>query len=334
MLFRALSKGVCARAIIGPVATALQYALRQNDPKLRFAITDRGDTRILCIFMTTVRHPKVDFGATLGRPLMFAIKTRPKLRGIIFFWALFIFGSNLAAAQGGPPYYTNDPGTPGKNNWEINFGYMPFLFSGQSITHTPDVDINFGLGDRIQLTYEDAWLRVWNQGAPSKYGMGQDQLGVKWRFYDTGEGGMSFSVFPQLSVNNPNHAVQRGITPPGASLIVPIEFTKKFGPVDVNAEAGYNLVHLGPDGWLTGLVVGHDLTKRLEVDAEFYATGTFHPSFAQPTLDLGGRYKLHRPFILLLMAGRSLKPAQSNQPFFVGYFGVQVLLPPKSFDRE
>ncbi len=243
-------------------------------------------------------------------------------------------GSGVSVAQGGPPYYTTDPGTPGHLNWEINFGYMPFLFDGQSVTHTPDADINFGVGDRIQLTYEDAWLRVWNQGSPAKYGMGQDQLGVKWRFYDSGEDGMAFSIFPQLSVNNPNHAVQRGIAPPGASLLLPLEFSKKVGPVDVNAEAGYNIVHLGPDGWFTGLVVGHEFTKKLELDAELYTTGTFRPSFVQPILDMGGRYKVHRPFILLLMAGRGLKPARTDQPYFVGYFGVQVLLPAKSYDKE
>jgi hypothetical protein len=243
-------------------------------------------------------------------------------------------GSGASLAQGGPPYYTTDPGTPGHLNWEINFGYMPFLFNGQSVTHTPDVDINFGVGDRIQLTYEDAWLRVWNQGTAAKYGMGQDQLGVKWRFYDSGEDGMAFSIFPQLSVNNPNHAVERGITPPGASLLVPMEFSKKAGPVDVNAEAGYNLVHLGPDGWFTGLVVGHDFTKKLEMDAELYTTGTFHPSFVQPILDVGARYRLHRPVILLLMAGRGLRAERSGQPYFVGYFGVQVLLPKKSYDKE
>ncbi len=266
---------------------------------------------------------------------MSASRSTAMLRRIfLVICALPFFASSIALAQGGPPYYTNDPGTPGNKDWEINLGYMPFFFTGQSISHTPDVDINFGVGDRIQLTYEDAWLRVRDLPAPAKYGMGQDQFGVKWRFYDSGEEGMAFSVFPQLSVNNPNHAVQRGITPPGASLLIPLEFRKKFGPVDLNAEAGYNLVHLGPDGWLTGLVVGHDFTKRLEMDAEFYATGTFHPSFAQPALDVGARYKMHRPIILLLMAGRGLRPAQSNQPFFVGYFGVQILLPPKSYDRE
>jgi hypothetical protein len=250
------------------------------------------------------------------------------------FCALLVLGSGAALAQGGPPYYTNDPGTPGNKNWEINLGYMPFLYSDQSTTHTPDVDINFGLGDRIQLTYENAWLRVQNPFVPAKYGLGQDQLGVKWRFYDSGEEGMAFSIFPQLSVNNPNHSVARGITPPGASLILPVEFTKKFGPVDVDAEGGYNLVHLGPDGWLAGLVVGHEFTKKLEIDAESYTTGTFHPQYSQTTLEIGARYRLHRPLILLLMAGRSLEPARSNQSYFVGYFGVQILLPPQSFSKK
>lgn len=64
-----------------------------------------------------------------------------------------------AAAQGGPPYYTNDPCTPGNLNWEIDVGYMPFFYINRSVSHVPDLDINFGVGDRIQLTYENAWPR-------------------------------------------------------------------------------------------------------------------------------------------------------------------------------
>lgn len=248
--------------------------------------------------------------------------------------ALLACSVSTLLAQGGPPYYTNDPGTPGDKNWEINFGYMPFLYQGQSTTHTPDVDINFGVGDRIQLTYESAWLRVRNPGQPVKYGMEQDELGVKWRFYDSGEENTAFSVFPQAQVNNPNDAVRRGIAPPSWSLILPVEFTKKLGPIHVNLEGGYQIVNDGPNGWLTGLVVGHDLTKKLELDSEFYATGTWHPRFAQPSLDVGARYKLHRPVIVLLMAGRGVEASRNNQPFFLGYFGVQFLLPPKSYDRE
>src|SRR5208282_4989302 len=102
------------------------------------------------------------------------------------FLALFAFGCAAAFAQGGPPYLTTDPITPGHLNWEINIGYLPFLYSNNSTTHSPDVDINFGLGSRIQLTYESAWLRVQNPTGSAKYGLEQDILGVKWRFLDQG----------------------------------------------------------------------------------------------------------------------------------------------------
>jgi len=242
--------------------------------------------------------------------------------------------AGFAHAQGGPPYYTNDPGTPGNLNWEINIGYMPFLYSNQSVSHVPDLDINFGVGDRIQLTYESAWLRVQNPSSPTKFGLNQSNPGVKWRFYDAGESGLSISVFPQLFLNNPDDAVRRGVTPPNDIFLMPMEFSRKFGPVHVDYEIGYQYVRKGPDGWLTGLVVGHDFTPKFEMDLELYSQGTFHPSENQPTIDFGARYKLHRTVILLLMAGRSLEPTRSNQSYFIGYFGIQILLPPKSYDRE
>jgi hypothetical protein len=239
-----------------------------------------------------------------------------------------------AFAQGGPPYYTNDPGTPGHLNWEINLGYMPFLYSNQSLTHTPDVDINFGVGERIQLTYENAWLRVQSPGSPAKYGMGQSNPGVKWRFYDAGENGLSISVFPQFFLNNPNDAVRRGVTPASEAFLLPVEFSKKVGPVDVDYEIGYEFVHKGPNGWLTGLVVGHDFTSKLEGDMEFYNQGPFHLSNNQPTIDFGARYKIRPSLILLLMAGRSLEPSGSNQSYVLGYFGMQFLLSTKSHRTE
>jgi hypothetical protein len=244
----------------------------------------------------------------------------------------FVFLPMAALAQGGPPYYTTDPGTPGDKNWEINLGYMPFLDNGASTIHSPDLDLNYGVGKTIQLTYEGAWLRVKDGADSAKYGLSQDQLGVKWRFYDSEEKSLGISLFPQVSINNPDHSVQRNIVPPGASLLLPMEFTKKVGPVDLNWEVGYNLAHKGPDGWIAGLVVGHDLNRNVEVDAEFYGLGTWDHSNNQQTLDAGLRYKLRPPFILLLMAGRSVVPARNSQPSFVGYFGMQFLLPTKPFE--
>ncbi len=110
-----------------------------------------------------------------------------------------------------------------------------------------------------------------------------------------------------------------------------MEFTKKLRSVNVNWEVGYNPVHLGPDGWIAGIVVGQDVSKRLQVDAEVFGLGTFSASNNQQTLGVGARYKLSSAFTLLLMAGRSVTAAHNGQPLFVGYFGIQFLLPPKPF---
>ena len=83
-----------------------------------------------------------------------AATARRNIRVSLISVVFFFFAAANAFAQGGPPYYTNDPGTPGPFNWEINLGYMPFLYSDQSVSHTPDVDINFGVGER-----DPAYLR-------------------------------------------------------------------------------------------------------------------------------------------------------------------------------
>jgi hypothetical protein len=268
----------------------------------------------------------------MPNPVSVAWRCRRVLAAAVpFLFLCAIFRCTLAHAQGGPPYYTNDPGTPGHLNWEINLAYMPSFYSNQSVSNTPDLDINFGVGDRIQLTYENAWLRVQNPSSPLKFGLGQSNFSVKWRFYDAGESGLNISIFPRVSVNNPNDAVRRGITPASETFLLPLEFSRKFGPVAVDYEIGYQFVHKGPDGWITGLVVGHDFTPKFEMDMELYAQGTFRPSENQPTIGLGGRYKIHRPVILLFMAGRSLEATRPNQSYFVGYFGLQFLLPAKSY---
>src|ERR1019366_8059094 len=146
------------------------------------------------------------------------------------------FCSSSAFSQGGPPYYTNDTATPGNHLWEINIAYMPFFYTDSSLSHIPDVDINYGIGGHVQLTFESAWLRDHDSPAAPKYGLEQDQLGVKWTFYDDSHSRLAISVFPQLSINNPNHSVQRGLAPPGASFLLPVDLSKKLWRIHLNWE--------------------------------------------------------------------------------------------------
>ncbi|MGO9426072.1 MAG: hypothetical protein ACLP6Z_11820, partial [Steroidobacteraceae bacterium] len=51
-----------------------------------------------------------------------------------------------ASAQGGPPFLTNDPGTPGNANWEINLGSMQSIVRSGATYQVPQIDLNFGVG--------------------------------------------------------------------------------------------------------------------------------------------------------------------------------------------
>jgi hypothetical protein len=71
------------------------------------------------------------------------------VRALLLF--LPVVSAAAAYAQGGPPFITDHPGTPGNHHWEINFGWIANHNPGQSYYEIPDVDMNYGSGDKVQL---------------------------------------------------------------------------------------------------------------------------------------------------------------------------------------
>jgi hypothetical protein len=230
-------------------------------------------------------------------------------------------------AQAGPPYLTNDPGTPGNGNWEINLAAAPTVMRGASNLQLPQFDVNFGLGTRIQLTCEVPYVLALADGTPTHSGWGNALTGIKWRFLDDGEDGWQLSMFPQLEAGLGVAAQERGLGGPGPRYLLPVEAAHKVGPLDIDVEAGEFVQAQGPHERILGLVVGHTFSSKLELDAELYDDRTSDSSGPrQTTLDVGGRFPLHRGIIALFMAGRSVSGTGSGQPEFMGYFGVQILL--------
>jgi len=230
-----------------------------------------------------------------------------------------------SAAQGGPPFITNDPGTPGDGNWENNIMTYSERHPAARIFNAPILDLNYGVGSRIQLTYEVSYLVEGTDGGPTRSGLGKSLPGVKWRFYDSDEKKLAISIFPQLEFNNPTSSLQRGLVNYGTRFYLPIEFSKKVGPIEVNPEAGYIFAGGKGAGWFTGLVVLKEVNKRLELATELYNSANTDGTNHWDTYDGGGRYKLGKHFVLLFMAGRSFRAPSISQPQFFGYLGMQFL---------
>lgn len=228
-------------------------------------------------------------------------------------------------AQGGPPLRTESPETPGNKNWEINVAYGVDRAQNEHEYEAPILDINYGLGDRIQLKYETNYVLGNEDNEPLRSGPGNSKFGIKYRFLQDEKRGLNLSTFPMLVVNNTKNSVDRGLAEDGPMFLLPVEVSQKVGKVDLNLEAGHWFTQ-DKGYWIAGLAGSIHPAKRLEVMAEVYSDGNPENDDRNNTFDFGGRIRLSRHVLLLCMAGRSFSGPNSGQSQFMGYFGMQFQL--------
>jgi hypothetical protein len=245
------------------------------------------------------------------------------MRAILILIAFVGVCATLCFAQGGPPLLTDDPGTPGNHNWEINTGFTVDHRTGLTEYETPILDINYGWGERVQLKFEIPWV-VQHESELRHNGLGNSLLGVKWRFFESKKWDLQISTYPQLELNNPDHSLRRGLVEKAPAFLLPIEVTKKIGPIDWNLESGYWFQEHTARRWIAGLAAGHQFGRRWELLSEVHTIGT--DEGRDKTWDVGSRVTLAKPVRLLLMSG-SRFTGDTRQPRFIGYFGLQFLFP-------
>lgn len=145
-----------------------------------------------------------------------------------------------------PPLDVDDPGTPGCNQWEVNLVADGDLSSGQRNLELPLLDLNYGIGDNLQLKYEIPYVSQQSSGVKNS-AVGETKVGLKYMFYENEEADLQLAVYPQLSFASPDQsAVGKGISTPGKILTLPLLYTQKLGEnrignINLTANLGYNL---------------------------------------------------------------------------------------------
>jgi hypothetical protein len=286
----------------------LAFGAKTAKPLFGGSIPPRASNLVLCRLLA-------------GRPFLV---TGPStcLRRLAVLAALALL-SSLAVAQGGPPMRTDDPGTPGNGNVELNVAVAVARATTERSFDAPVVDLNYGVGERIQLNFQIPYEVQGTDRAATKTGLGNSSAAIKWRFFESKSLELQISTYPRLDFNNPTASVRRGIADRGVRFLAPLEVTKKAGPIDVNGEGGYAFNQYGSNEYIAGLVVGREVTKKFEVMAEWYSTGTTDGTERDMTLGGGSRYRLGRHVLLLVMAARGAGRSSADEPYFVGYGGLQ-----------
>src|SRR5438445_1217147 len=147
-----------------------------------------------------------------------------------------------AVAQGGPPLLTDDPETPGNGHWEINVAWTLSQKQNERLFAIPLIDINYGLGQRIQLKAEVPWLVLQERRGGIQSGIGSANFGVKWRFLDKDRHAFAMSTYPQLEIRTSASSARRGLSEHGRELLLPIGISRGLGPVTINGERGSQVV--------------------------------------------------------------------------------------------
>jgi hypothetical protein len=220
---------------------------------------------------------------------------------------------------------TDDPGTPGNGHWENNFAIVFEHRPSEWSIEAPAIDLNYGWGDHIQLTFQTslAILNQNNHGAIA--GMGGAEAAVKWRFIDQERSSFDVSMFPRILFNITQSSVHRGLSEDGTRFQIPFQFAKKFGLIDLDFEFGPLVSTTGPSQFLYGIVGGMDISKNTTIMVELH--GTSRTNFARDalTLNFGWRYKLSEHAIWIGSLGHELRTPQDDQLALIGYCGVQLL---------
>jgi len=220
---------------------------------------------------------------------------------------------------------TDDPGTPGAGQWEINTAYLEERAADTRVRSFPHIDINYGWGEHIQVKYETGYLFTDGTGGGLKGNLDDSLLGFKWRFLDQERASVDVSVYPQLELQNSHRSVTRGSAEPDPNLFLPIEIGRAIGPVRLIAEVGYQYSRGQENEWMAGILGALEVSKTLELLAEMRSISKTFLSGGDVIGNVGFRQELGARVKLMASAGTGLRGGP-DATYFIGYIGIQLSL--------
>jgi hypothetical protein len=244
--------------------------------------------------------------------------------------ALFLASGALLGspvkALAGPPFLTDDPQPIDYRHWEA------YLFTTQDVTSSgnsvnlPAIETNYGPAPNLHLHIVVPYSQNLANGAPHTSGLGDIELGVKYRFIQESAGRPMVGIFPmaELATGNAALGLGNGVT----WYKLPLWIQKSYGPLTSYGGGGYainnapGMTHYTYGGWL----VQHDIGDKLTFGGEIFSQGPTTVGGQHVTVyNLGGYLKPTDTFNILFSVGHSI----SGENHAIGYFALYWTWGPK-----
>ncbi len=248
-----------------------------------------------------------------------------KIKVLLLSFTILLAAENLFA-QGGPPLVTDDPGTPGNANWEINSAAQWTSAEESSTLQFPLLDVNYGYGERIQLNLNTGLINFNQHGSHATSGLSVASVGVKWRFIDEDRAGVAISTYPRVDFHHRFSSDDPTLNSPGNRYFLPLEFSKEIGRLGLNPEIGYASYTQFESEWVYGLAISYSFAKEKEALFELHGRSSVVSSNREILYNFGTRYLLAENISFIGSFGRTFQIYSDESTSWSIYAGVQIRL--------
>jgi hypothetical protein len=246
----------------------------------------------------------------------------------IFLYAILgsIFFLTPKIAMAGPPFLTDDPEPVEYRHWEVYIASQYMHSRDQDSATLPHLEINYGIMPNVQIHLIAPLQYVKQEGAPSQYGYGDTELGVKYRFVQETDYIPQVGIFPlvELPTGDSNEGLGNGKT----QYFLPLWLQKSWGPWTTYGGGGYwiNPGEGNKDWWQFGWLIQRDINKALTLGTElYYKTASASNNNDTAGYTVGGIINITENHHVLLSIGQDI-----NGPNYLwAYIGYQLTFGPQ-----
>ena len=224
-----------------------------------------------------------------------------------------LFAECCTSACAGPPFQTDDPVPVERFHTEVNLAFQGTR-TDAGRAGTLSADVNYGCAREMQCHFAIPVAFSSTPGSGSQRGLGDIELGVKYRFFHNADDTVMAAVYPTLFL--PTGDAARGLGNGRAQLLLPLWVQKSSGPWTWDAGAGYllNRAEGARNSWYFGLLAQRAVNDRLSVGAEiFHRTRVAQDQPPTSGFNIGATVKLTDQRNLLVSLGRGLQGVPANR---------------------
>jgi hypothetical protein len=207
---------------------------------------------------------------------------------------------------------TPEPSAPEPQRFSVAVGGLYTHREGETAGWAPNVEVDYAATDRLLLHFMAPYAFDRLSGGPTHFGIGDVEVGARYRFIDEDPSGWRPAVAVYPLVNFPTGSESRNLGTGRTHVFLPLWLSKTYGAWTPYGGGGY-WINPGPNNkdWVFADVgVLRRISDALTLGGEiFYASSSKVGLKEQTGFDVNGRYNFTDHHHLLFSIGRGIQNA-------------------------